>query len=171
MAQTKLHRPIEQFIWQSEETARGSEEVVLPPQEIVRLAHQGVDEGILDLQVRVPDTKCGVVEIRGFGRGTGARCDPRRSPAAIDARLIAKQVELEHGRWANPVEFWRFCFESEPAVSNGGLQARVATGLRQGVSNDVVVQSVVEAPGRVPHSVGFGEAVDGQPPVGPGAGR
>jgi hypothetical protein len=98
VAQAKLRRSIEQLIWHSEETARGSEEVILPTQEIVRLTRQDVDDGILKLHIRVPNTECRIVKIRGFSRGTGARWLPRRSPAAIDAWLIAKQVKLEHAR-------------------------------------------------------------------------
>jgi len=83
VAQAELRGSIEQFIGQSEETTRGSEEVVLPPQEIVCLAHQGVDEVILDLQVRVPNAECGVVEIRGFGRAPVPDASPGDPPPLL----------------------------------------------------------------------------------------
>ncbi len=51
MAHAKLRRSIEHLIGQSEKPARGSEEVILPTQQVVSLARQDVDDVTLELHV------------------------------------------------------------------------------------------------------------------------
>src|SRR5215831_11189200 len=109
VAQAKLNRSIEQLVGQSQKTARGSREIALPTQEIVGLSGQDVDHVVLDLQIRVPDTEGRVVEIRGFGRGTGPRRHSRRSPTTVDPWLVAEQIKLEDARWTNSVQLRCLC--------------------------------------------------------------
>src|SRR5262249_39190070 len=129
VAHSNLARSIEQLIGQSEKPARSSEEVILPPKQVVSLARHDVDEVTFELHECVPHSECCVVEIRSLCGVARAGRLPGRSAAAIDIWLIAKQVKLEHPARAYAAECRCLRFESEPAVSDGELQARVVVGL------------------------------------------
>ena len=95
MAQTNLRRPIEQLIGQPQKASGRPKEVILPPEQVVGLAGQHVDDGVLNGHVGVPHAKCSVVEVDGLGGGGVPGRLPRRSAPAVDAGQVAEQIELQ----------------------------------------------------------------------------
>ena len=77
-------------------------------------------------------------------------------PNRSNSSTPEERMPLKSGACAlNPIRLFRMVY----------CERGLSPGLRLDMSDDVVVEPVVEAPGGVPHHVGLGEAVDRQLPV------
>jgi hypothetical protein len=157
-----LGRAVEELAREALDLDRVHRVLRAPPEEVPVLAHQEVNDGRLEPQVRMPDAEGRVVEERGFGAEV-------RLPGA-DGQGRAQEVHLERAARREPLGRWRLEPDTEARVANAELHARVRAGVgrrrchpveRVRLPRDLAVTGgVVEALGAVPDRVHFGEAVE-----------